>query len=38
MLLSRAAGLPAENRFWNFARGLIRDLERRMTIRPEVKQ
>src|ERR1700759_300300 len=24
-----------ENRFWNFARGLIRDLERRMTIRPE---
>jgi hypothetical protein len=26
------------NRFWNFARGLIRDLERRVTIRPEVKQ
>jgi hypothetical protein len=29
---------PAEFRFWNYARGLIRDLERRMTIRPEVKQ
>src|SRR5581483_3159515 len=28
------AGSPAES-FWNFARGLIRDLERRMTIRPE---
>src|ERR1700760_435492 len=24
-----------EIRFWNFARGLIRDLERRVTIRPE---